>query len=147
MARELVLGLEVVLADGRVLDGLTGLRKDNTGYDVQVTVPRRRGHAGHHHRRLREAVSGAASRATAFVAVRDPQAAVSLLAQLREASGDCVSSFELIPRIGVELTLRHIPGVAEPLRHPPSGTCCARCRRRAPTSRSMPCWRRRWPRP
>jgi FAD/FMN-containing dehydrogenase len=58
------------------------------------------------------------SRATAFVAVRDPEAAVTLLGALRAASGDCVSSFELIPRIAVELTLRHIPGVTEPLDTP-----------------------------
>jgi len=50
------------------------------------------------------------------VAVRDIQAAVELLARLREASGDRVSSFELIPRIGIELTTRHIPGVKDPLK-------------------------------
>jgi D-lactate dehydrogenase (cytochrome) len=52
------------------------------------------------------------------VAVRDPAAAVSLLGALRQASGDCVTSFELIPRIGVELTTRHIPGVSDPLSAP-----------------------------
>jgi FAD/FMN-containing dehydrogenase len=57
-------------------------------------------------------------RATAFVAVRDPGAAVSLLGTMRDASGDRVTSFELIPRIGVELTTRHIPGVVDPLTAP-----------------------------
>jgi len=55
------------------------------------------------------------TRATAFAAVRDPQAAVELLGELRAASGDCVSSFELIPRVGIELTTRHISGVVDPL--------------------------------
>ena len=51
MARELVLGLEVVLADGRVWNGLRTLRKDNTGYDLKQAFPRRRGQPRHHHRR------------------------------------------------------------------------------------------------
>ena len=63
MARELVLGLEVVLADGRVMDTLTGLRKDNTGYDVKSLFLGRRRHARHHHRGLPEALSGGPRRA------------------------------------------------------------------------------------
>jgi FAD/FMN-containing dehydrogenase len=115
MARELVLGLEVVLADGRVMDTLTGLRKDNTGYDVKSLFLGAEGTLGIITAACVKLYPAIRSRATAFVALRDPEAAVSLLGALREASGDCVSSFELIPRIGVELTLRHIPGVAEPL--------------------------------
>jgi FAD/FMN-containing dehydrogenase len=55
------------------------------------------------------------STATAFVAVQSVEAAVELLANLRDASGDRISSFELIPRIGIDLTVRHIPGVRDPL--------------------------------
>src|SRR5262249_24315706 len=62
--------------------------------------------------------SKARTAATAFAAVQGVQAAVELLARLREASGDRVSSFELIPRIGVELTTRHIPGGRHPLSQP-----------------------------
>jgi FAD/FMN-containing dehydrogenase len=58
------------------------------------------------------------TRATAFAAVRDPDAAVALLGHLRDASGDRVTSFELIPRVAVELTARHIPGVVDPLPDP-----------------------------
>ena len=118
MARELVLGLEVVLADGRVLETLTGLRKDNTGYDVRSLFLGAEGTLGVITAACLKLYPALRSYATAFVAVRDPTAAVSLLGALREASGDSVSSFELIPRIGVELTTRHIPGVVDPLSAP-----------------------------
>jgi FAD/FMN-containing dehydrogenase len=118
MARELVLGLEVVLPDGRVMDTLTGLRKDNTGYDIKSLFLGAEGTLGVITAACIKVFPSLKSRATAFVAVRDPAAALSLLGELRGASGDCVSSFELIPRIGVELTLRHIPGVVDPLSVP-----------------------------
>jgi FAD/FMN-containing dehydrogenase len=118
MAGELVLGLEVVLADGRVMDTLTGLRKDNTGYDIKSLFLGAEGTLGVITAACIKLYPALRSRATAFVAVRDPAAAVSLLGALRSASGDCVTSFELIPRIGVELTVRHIPGVADPLSAP-----------------------------
>jgi FAD/FMN-containing dehydrogenase len=118
MARELVLGLEVVLAGGRVLETLTGLRKDNTGYDIKSLFLGAEGTLGVITAACLRLFPALRSFATAFVAVRDPAAAVSLLGTLRDASGDRVSSFELIPRIGVELTSRHIPGVADPLAAP-----------------------------
>ena len=118
MARELVLGLEVVLADGRILEGLTGLRKDNTGYDVKSLFLGAEGTLGIITAACIKLYPAIRSRATAFVAVRDPEAAVSLLGAMRAASGDCVNSFELIPRIGIELTQRHIPGVIDPLQAP-----------------------------
>jgi FAD/FMN-containing dehydrogenase len=115
MAREMVLGLEVVLADGRVLDTLSGLRKDNTGYDIKSLFLGAEGTLGIITAACLKLYPALRSFATAFVAVRDPDAAVSLLGTLRDASGDCVSSFELIPRIGIDLTTRHIPGVVDPL--------------------------------
>ncbi len=118
MARELVLGLEVVLADGRVMNTLTGLRKDNTGYDIKSLFLGAEGTLGVITAACIKLYPALKSRATAFVAVRDPDAAVSLLGALRASSGDCVTSFELIPRIGVELTTRHIPGVVDPLSAP-----------------------------
>jgi len=118
MAREMVLGLEVVLADGRVLDTLTGLRKDNTGYDIKSLFLGAEGTLGVITAACLKLWPALRARATAFAAVRDPDAAVALLGSLREASGDCVSSFELIPRIGVELTTKHIPGVTDPLSAP-----------------------------
>jgi len=115
MMRELVLGLEVVLADGRVLSTLSGLRKDNTGYDVKSAFLGAEGTLGIITAASLKLFSKIRATATAFAAVSNVQAAVELLAGLRAASGDRVSSFELIPRIGIDLTTRHIPGVTDPL--------------------------------
>jgi FAD/FMN-containing dehydrogenase len=116
MMRELVLGLEVVLADGRVLSTLGGLRKDNTGYDIKSLFLGAEGTLGVITAAALKLFSKARTAATAFAAVQSVQAAVELLARLREATGDRVSSFELIPRIGIELTTRHLPGVHDPLK-------------------------------
>jgi len=115
MMRDQVLGLEVALADGQVLSSLTALRKDNTGYDVKALFLGAEGTLG--------VITAASLRlyprprvtATAFIAVPDVAHAVALLAELRAASGDTVSSFELLPRIAVELAVRHIPGTRDPL--------------------------------
>jgi FAD/FMN-containing dehydrogenase len=115
MMRDLVLGLEVVLADGRLLDGLTGLRKDNTGYDIKGLFLGAEGTLGVITAATLKLFPKPQTHATAFVAVADVEAAVALLAQLRAASGDRISSFELIPRIAVELTTQHIEGARDPL--------------------------------
>jgi D-lactate dehydrogenase (cytochrome) len=113
-----VLGLEVVLADGRVLSSLSALRKDNTGYDIKSLFLGAEGTLGIITAASMKLFPKVRSSATAFAAVPEVRAAVDLLARLREASGDRVSSFELIPRIGVDLTTRHIPGVTDPLGRP-----------------------------
>jgi D-lactate dehydrogenase (cytochrome) len=118
MMRDLVLGLEVVLADGRVLPGLTALRKDNTGYDIRGLFLGAEGTLGVITAASLKLFPQVRSTATALVAVADVRAAVALLSRLRAASGDCISSFELIPRIGIELTSVHIPGVRDPLDAP-----------------------------
>jgi len=115
MMRDLVLGLEVVLADGRILSTLNALRKDNTGYDIKSLFLGAEGTLGIITAASLKLFSKVRSTATAFAAVPSVQAAVELLSQLREASGDRISSFELIPRIGIDLTTKHIPGVREPL--------------------------------
>jgi FAD/FMN-containing dehydrogenase len=118
MMRDLVLGLEVVLADGRVFSSLSALRKDNTGYDVKSLFLGAEGTLGIITAASVKLFPKLRSSATAFAAVPNPRAAVDLLARLREASGDRVSSFELVPRIGVDLTTQHIPGVTDPLQKP-----------------------------
>src|SRR5581483_5881357 len=115
MMRDLVLGLEVVLADGRVLSSLTALRKDNTGYDIKSLFLGAEGTLGVITAASLKLFPRIRAAATALVAVPDVRSAVALLARLRERSGDRVSSFELIPRIAVELTTQHIPGVSDPL--------------------------------
>jgi len=115
MMRELVLGLEVVLADGRILDSLTSLRKDNTGYDVKALFLGAEGTLGIITAATLKLFPAISSVATAFVAVDGVQAAVELLSRLRHHSGDRVSSFELIPRLAVDLTVRHIRPTVDPL--------------------------------
>jgi len=117
-ARDLVLGLEVVLADGRVLESLRTLRKDNTGYDLKQLFIGAEGTLGVITAAALKLFPKPQSRATAFVAVRDPQAAVALLGRLQEASGGMVCAFELIPRIALELVLAHIPQTVDPLKSP-----------------------------
>jgi FAD/FMN-containing dehydrogenase len=118
MMRDLVLGLEVVLADGRVLPALSALRKDNTGYDVRSLFLGAEGTLGVITAASLRLFPKIRARATALAAVPEVRAAVELLARLRDASSDRVSSFELIPRIGIELTTRHIAGVTDPLDRP-----------------------------
>jgi FAD/FMN-containing dehydrogenase len=82
------------------MNTLTGLRKDNTGYDIKSLFLGAEGTLGIITAACLKLFPALRSRATAFVAVRDPQAAVALLGALRAASGDCVTSFELIPESG-----------------------------------------------
>jgi FAD/FMN-containing dehydrogenase len=115
MMRDLVLGLEVVLADGRVLHGLKSLRKDNTGYDVKSIFVGAEGTLGIITAASLKLFPAPADIATALVGIDSPRHALDLLAALRTAAGDQVTSFELMPRLAVELTVKHIPGVADPL--------------------------------
>jgi FAD/FMN-containing dehydrogenase len=114
MMRDLVLGLEVVLADGRVLQALKSLRKDNTGYDVKSLFVGAEGTLGVITAASLKLFPLPADTATALVGVDSPQHALELLAVLRTAAGDQVTSFELMPRMAVELTVRYVPGVADP---------------------------------
>ncbi len=115
MMRDLVLGLEVVLADGRVLNALRGLRKDNTGYDVKSLFLGAEGTLG--------VITAASLKlfplpgdvATALVGTDTPAHALDLLNRLRSNAGDQVTTFEIMPRRAVELTVGYIEGVANPL--------------------------------
>ena len=118
VTRDLVLGLEVVLADGRVIDDLSSLRKDNTGYDLRDLFIGAEGTLGIITAASLKLFPQPRTIETAFIAVPGMQAAIDLLARLREATGDCVTTFEYLPRIAVEFTVRHIPGVSDPLGAP-----------------------------
>ncbi|HEX4331151.1 MAG TPA: FAD-binding oxidoreductase [Usitatibacter sp.] len=113
--RELVLGLEVVLPDGRVWEGLRALRKDNTGYDLKHLFVGAEGTLGIITAAVLKLFPRPRSQATAIVAVKDPAAALKLLAFLRERVGERVTGFELISRICVDFVLEHIPGARDPL--------------------------------
>jgi FAD/FMN-containing dehydrogenase len=120
--RELVLGLEVVLPDGRVWDGLRGLRKDNTGYDLKQLFIGAEGTLGIVTAAVLKLFPALRSRATAWVAVPDPAAAVRLLGRLRADCGERVSAFEIVGRAALELVLQHIPGARDPLAGAPAWT-------------------------
>jgi FAD/FMN-containing dehydrogenase len=113
-ARDLVLGIEVVLPDGRIWNGLRGLRKDNSGYDLKQLFIGAEGTLGIITAAVLKLFPRPRSTATACIAVRDPAAAVALLAHLRAACGDRISSFELISRSCLELVFQHIPDTQEP---------------------------------
>lgn len=119
MMRDLVFGLEVVLADGRLMSGLTSLRKDNTGYDVKSLFIGAEGTLGIITAASLKLFPRPVDTATALVGVDSPHDALNLLATLRTAAGDQVTTFELMPRAAVELTVKYIAGVANPL---PQGT-------------------------
>ncbi len=117
-ARDLVLGLEVVLADGRIWDGMRALRKDNTGYDLKQIFLGSEGTLGIITGAVLKLFPAPRARATAFVAVPGPGEAVSLLRNIDTACGGMVTSFELIPRIGLEFVTTHVPGCRDPLELP-----------------------------
>ena len=113
--RDLVLGLEVVLPDGRIWEGLRALRKDNTGYDLKQLFIGAEGTLGIITAAVLKLFPQPAACATAWVEVQSPAAAVELLGVLRGACGERVSAFELVGRTALELVLQHIPGMRAPL--------------------------------
>ncbi len=112
--RELVLGIEAVLPDGSLWNGLGGLRKDNTGYDLKQLFIGGEGTLGVVTAATLKLFPRPAVIETAIVAVRDVEAAVRLLAFAQGHAGT-VTAFELMPRVGLEFVLRHVPGVRDPL--------------------------------
>ncbi len=118
MTRALVLGLEVVLADGRVLDLLRLLPKDNTGYDLKQVFIGAEGTLGIVTAAALRLFPQPRSQAVGFAAVASPAAALDLLAPMQARTGGLVSAFELIPRVALELVTAHIPGARDPLAAP-----------------------------
>jgi FAD/FMN-containing dehydrogenase len=117
-AREQVLGLEVVLPDGRVWDGLRGLRKDNTGYDLKQLFLGAEGTLGVITAAVLRLHPKPTASATAWIAVSSPQHAVELLASLRGSVGERISAFELVSRRCLEAVLEHIDDARDPLPAP-----------------------------
>jgi FAD/FMN-containing dehydrogenase len=118
MMRELVLGVEAVLPDGRLYEGLSALRKDNTGYHLASLLIGSEGTLAVLTAATLKLWPRMRSTSTAFIAIPDVDAAVRVLGLLRESCGERLNSFELLPRIAIELTVRHVPGVVDPFARP-----------------------------
>ena len=114
-ARDLVLGLEVVLPDGRVWNGLKRLRKDNTGYDLKQLYIGGEGTLGIITAAVCKLFPKPKDVQTAFVGLRSLESSLALLARARSASGDRVTSFELICRASLAAACEHMPGIRDPL--------------------------------
>ncbi|MSP67478.1 MAG: FAD-binding oxidoreductase [Alphaproteobacteria bacterium] len=114
-ARELALGLEVVLPDGSIWDGLRALRKDNTGYDLKHLFLGAEGTLGIITAAVVKMFPRPRDVQTALIAVRDAGAACELLADLRVASGESVTGFEYMPRICFDIVFRHLKGLRDPM--------------------------------
>ncbi|WCT74932.1 FAD-binding oxidoreductase [Sphingomonas naphthae] len=113
--RSLVLGIEAVLADGSLFEGLSALRKDNRGYDLRQLLAGSEGTLGIVTAASLRLVPAAARRAVGWVGLGSPQDALTLLRQLEDALGDAIESFEILPRDALALVLAHIPGTRAPL--------------------------------
>jgi FAD/FMN-containing dehydrogenase len=120
VARQQALGLEVVLADGRVLNNLNKLKKDNTGYDLKNLFIGAEGTLGVITAASLRMIARPRSVETAFAGVASPQAALELLGIASERAGGDVTSFELMVRLGIDAVLQYDSVARDPLsdRHP-----------------------------
>ena len=146
--RDQVLGLEAVLPNGEIWNGLKRLRKDNTGYDLKQLLIGAEGTLG--------VVTAAAlklqpvlvSRAVAFAGLKSPHDAIALLARAKTESGGALEAFELMGALGVELVLRHIADRRKPLASRPplvrADRDCLAASRARPRRRWSGFWPRRW---
>jgi FAD/FMN-containing dehydrogenase len=105
--RDLVTGVEAVLADGRIINGLSKLRKDNTGYDVKGLFIGAEGTLGIVTAASLRLFPNPRARATAFVGLKSPEDALKLLRMARERLGAAITSFELIGRNALDITVKH----------------------------------------
>jgi len=119
-ARQLVLGLEVVLADGRVWNGLKGLKKDNTGYDLKDLFIGSEGTLGVITAAVLKLFPKPAEKATAFVALPNVASALPLFSLAQETAGQGLTAYEVMAGIVLDLVLKHTRGTRDPFatRHP-----------------------------
>ncbi len=117
--RDLCLGVEAVMADGRVLSGLKRLRKDNAGYDLRHLLIGSEGTLGIITAAALRLVPRPGARSAAMLAVRDPEAALGLLRIAQDEASGMVSAFEIIHRCGFDFIARTMPDLRTPFAEPP----------------------------
>lgn len=117
-SRDLVLGLEVVLANGEIWDGLRTLRKDNTGYDLKHLFIGAEGTLGFITAAALKLFPKPRSKEVAYLGVESPEKAVELFHFVGAREGRRITSFEIIPRIGLEFVFRHLDGSRDPMNEP-----------------------------
>ena len=115
VARDLVLGLEVVLPDGRIMHGLSSLKKDNTGYDLRDLFVGAEGTLGFITAATLKLFPKPRSTETAFAAIASPADALRLLELSRNTAAASLTSFELLPHIAIEFCVKHGPSIRAPL--------------------------------
>lgn len=116
--RDLVLGLEVVLADGRVWDGLRSLRKDNTGYDLKQLFIGAEGTLGIVTAAVLKLFPRPRARAVALAGTTGADRVLTLFTRIRDACGEALTAFEFMSRFALECALKHVPGNQDPLSAP-----------------------------
>ncbi len=116
--RDLVLGLEAVLPNGEIWNGLKRLRKDNTGYDIKQLMIGGEGTLGIVTGAVLKLFPEPAEKITVCAGVKSTQDAVALLSHAQTLTGGAATSFELMTRICIELVLKHIPGTRDPMSEP-----------------------------
>lgn len=121
--RDLVLGLEVVLPDGRLWNGLRSLRKDNTGYDLKHLFIGAEGSLGVITAASLKLFPKPLQQEVAFAGVADPHQALKLFNLARNHAGSMLTGFELMPRMGMDFVLAHLPGARDPLADPHPWYC------------------------
>jgi FAD/FMN-containing dehydrogenase len=119
-ARDLVLGLEVVLPDGQVWNGLRRLHKDNTGYCLRQLFAGSEGTLGIITAAVLKLYPRPRETAVALCAIASPEAALGLFNRLQQYDAAAIQAYEYMSRAGIELVLRHIPGATLPLAQPAS---------------------------
>ena len=113
--RSLVLGIEAVLPSGERFDGLSALRKDNRGYDLRQLLIGAEGTLGIVTAASLRLVPAVGARAVAWVGLRTPHDALTLLRRLEASTGEAIESFEAMPAEALEMVLRNIPATRAPL--------------------------------
>lgn len=114
-ARDLVLGLEVVLPTGEIWHGLKTLRKDNTGYDLKALFLGAEGTLGLITAAALKLFPKPKAQEVAFVAVPDPHAALRLLSVAKARAPGSLTAFEIMPRIAIDMCVKHVPGTRDPV--------------------------------